>query len=107
MNTIEQEETVKGYWWLPNAPEVHYPGEVTYSPTTGAKLELYEALIEPMGPDRERSKRFTIYGKTRSGTDVSLFACHITNLTNSSSGFGSTSLFAECAVFGEHFSNLD
>ncbi len=43
MRTCDSQR-VKGWWFLPDAPEVRVPGVLTWTPTSGAELELIGGL---------------------------------------------------------------
>jgi hypothetical protein len=46
-----------GKWWLPNSPEVVVPGKLSFSPSSGAKLELigsfYDSQFQEIGKAKD------------------------------------------------------
>lgn len=74
---------VKGWWFLPDAPELRVPGVLTWTPDSGAELELIGGL---RGADHEmvgtadqtdlsvlETDLGTVYGETDAGKPVTLW----------------------------------
>lgn len=80
---------VKGWWFLPDTPEVRVPGVLTWTPDSGAELELIGGLRgahhEMVGTDARtdlsvlESNLGTVYGETDAGKPVTLWDAELHN----------------------------
>jgi len=74
---------VKGWWYLPDAPEVRAPGVLTWTPSSGSELELIGGLRggdhEMVGTNDQgglsvlETNVGTVYGETDAGKPVTLW----------------------------------
>src|ERR1035437_10235859 len=97
---MNDESKIKGLWWLPEKPEKQLVGEITYSPTNGARLSLLDHLFQDATIDR-----FTVWGLTVGGKPVSLFNCYTTNLTMHLPGARVAEISSCFGVVGGHFNS--
>ena len=104
-----------GTWWLPENQDNKFNGKLSYSPTNGIELKNFNgnnlviALNDPTGGIEQNfngvSKRYssdnkTVYGKLKSGLEVSLF--DLSAWLNNRSNFN---IFR--AFFGKHVEKKD
>jgi ApeA N-terminal domain 1 len=52
-----------GKWWLPNRPEVVVPGKLSFSPSSGAKLELIGSFYDSQFQEIGQAKDFLPIGE--------------------------------------------
>jgi hypothetical protein len=91
---------VKGVWWLPDRPEKRLSGEVTYSSTGGAEIDLYDYFFEELSTDP-----LTVWGVTVDGKMVTLFDGYSRNMTMQSSGAKVSNVASNFSVVGGHFAS--
>ena len=88
----------KGVWWLPEKPGKRLSGEITYSPTGGAEIDLYDYFFEELS-----TEPLTVWGITADGKRVTLFDGYTRNMTMHSSGAKVSKISSNYAVTGGHF----
>jgi len=97
------ETRIKGTWWSPESPDKKLPGELTYSSTGGAQLDLYDYFFDT--PDDSALRRqFTDWRITANGKPATLFKCHTRNLSMHLPGAKSARISTCFGVLGGHFS---
>jgi hypothetical protein len=96
------EKSVKGLWWLPDVPDRQLPGELSYGPTAGARLSLFEYFFKEPARDP-----FTVWGLTVNGTAATLFNCNTTHMTMHLPGGRAAEIDSYFGVIGGHFRSPD
>src|SRR5437773_3680392 len=99
---MSEEIRVKGTWWSPEQPGQRLPGELTYSSTGGAELDLFGHFFET-SDDSALRRPFTVFGTTVRGRPVTLFDCRTRNLTTHLPGGRSAQIRSNFGVVGGHF----
>ena len=78
MGKLEEAFEYKGFFWLPETPDVEIPGALRYTPDDGVRLELQGVLHAP-ADDSFHPPSFKdaplILGVTTQGKEVSLLDC--------------------------------
>src|SRR5689334_11847978 len=90
--------TVKGEWWLPDAPNQKLAGDVTYGPMAQTELSLFNYFV----PQPHRHS-FVLHGLTASGLPVTLFNCWTQSLRAHLRGVQVATIRSDFAVIGGHF----
>src|ERR1043166_4875859 len=99
---MSKEIRVKGTWWSPDQLGQELPGELTYGPIGGAKLDLFGHFFET-SDDSALRRPFTVCGTTVRGRPVTLFDCRTLNLTTHLPGGTSAQIASLFGVVGGHF----
>ena len=96
------DEKIKGVWWRADAPDKKLQGEITYSPTSGATVDIFGHIYEEFD-DKTQTKRFTLHGLTLRNKAVSLFDCAVANSRIHIPGGRSCIIKSVFGVVGAHF----
>ncbi len=98
------ERTLEGRWWLPDTPNNKHGGRLTFSASTGCRLEVFGALLDA-DPLSVREVRVpVIHGSVSShetGNDITLFDCLRTGVKAHGS-FQQQDLRPALAALGPH-----
>lgn len=95
---MNEDVTIKGTWWLPEKPDQVITGDITYGPTSGARLSLLGDF-----PHDKTPKQFTVWGKTAGGKPTTLFDCHNTRTQYYADGTRISEVSCYFGVVGGHF----
>jgi hypothetical protein len=95
---VSETTTIKGTWWLPENPDRKLVGEITYSSTGGAAIDLYDYFLEEWS-----TAPLTVWGITADGKAVTVFDGYTRNMTEHSSGAKVSKIASNSAVIGGHF----
>jgi hypothetical protein len=96
------EEKVKGTWWTADDPARLVQGEITYSSTAGATVDLFGALFDDSDLSRLR-RRFTLQGLTIREQQVSLFEAAVKGSHMHVPGGRSSVISSVFGVVGGHY----
>ncbi len=109
---LTERHIFKGYWWLPDNPEMKVAGIVTYIPNEKICLELIGGFEESSGEyvnllDDDNSSVPVIYGKDSDAKVITLVGCRSSFSLNFNAGFPIMSYSARMLVYGKHISSID
>lgn len=98
----------RGDWWLPEDPDNHVSGVLTYAPNAGLRLDLdgsfksfdMIALFRPPSLDHP-----IILGVTRTGKAITLYKCY--ERTGLERGYELSQCIAEIGIVGHHFQRVE
>lgn len=78
---MNESKDFKGFWCLPDKPDILIPGIAKFDPTNGVTLELIGSLHEDANVffHRSKSKAEIIHGIDSSGNRISLVFCKVIN----------------------------
>lgn len=66
------EQEYRGHWWLPDQYDERVGGVATYSPTTGANIELFDLLVPTAEAMTNSVQHDRIHGRTTDGDKIML-----------------------------------
>ena len=95
------EQRIKGNWWRIDAPDQKLPGEITYSATVGATVDLFGHIYEGFGQPG-RTERFTLHGLTLNNKPITLFECVVAKSTRHMPGGASCFVESSFGIVGMH-----
>jgi hypothetical protein len=99
MRTANEPVAIRGQFWRPEAEEPKLFGQLTYSQSVGAALELYGTFGEPWSTDPRN-----IWGTTIMGTPVTLFDVYLDNQSSGATTDDATSYYTSyTAAIGRHY----
>ncbi len=107
-----------GRWWLPDNPEEKISGTLRFTLSEGTVLDLMDSFENIKSTNTEGSitkkvwtgKLFEpeiILGTSSDGKNITLHKCFETKRSDSSSGFSTSSFYANEVFIGAHFQNAD
>ncbi|MEM2888041.1 MAG: hypothetical protein QXI71_02715 [Candidatus Bathyarchaeia archaeon] len=94
--------TYKGAWWLPSKPEKRISGTLTFTPWSGATLNLIGSFKEIEDHNKFLNPEI-ILGMSADGTFITLYECFETEFRMSTAGFLTSSFYADMMFVGAHF----
>jgi hypothetical protein len=103
---VNEELKYKGYWWLPEKPDDKIPGQLRITPRDGAILELQGTLHDALRLS-EHFRPPLILGFSETGKSITLYDCILTQARSSIPGFSISTLYAENAFIGVHFTTVE
>lgn len=93
-----------GIWWLPKRQDEQITGVLKYNRETGAELSLYGNFGSPQGIFHDSTQRTeVIHGIASSGENITLYKCYRSSGYFGSSGFPTSSYYANIVFVGVHF----
>jgi hypothetical protein len=104
----------KGIWWLPIDPEEKISGTLSFTPGEGAVLDLMGSFEEMKNTNSKgcitikvqsgkQCEPEIILGTSSDGKNITLHKCFETKRSYSSSGFPTSSFYANIVFIGGHF----
>lgn len=96
---------IKGFWWLPENPNLRLPGTLTFSPYKGFSLEVQGSFEEIS----EMNKFLTpdiILGFSRQGKNITLYKCFETSYKGHFPGILESIFSVNVGFIGVHFKQL-
>ena len=93
---------IKGYWWLPNNPEIQLPGTLTFSQEEGGILEVLGFFEDPWELNREENPKI-ILGINQKGIPITLQENISINSQISTNGLGESKYLPRFILEGVHF----
>lgn len=98
----------RGAWYLPGQPDVQLYGALTFSPESGAELEVVSTTNAPaFEAPNDMSEPPLILGTAIDGTPITLSRCMCTSSHRRYPGLGSATYWAHNAFVGCHFESPD
>ncbi len=104
---MNQSFELKGYWWLPETPEIKVSGTLSFSPGELVSLELMGSLIKLDNPNPKREDLVNpsiILGTSLEGQSVTIANCTQVQSTGSLIGISTSKFTGYFAYIGVHFS---
>jgi len=95
---------LKGFWWLPDAPQKKVFGTLSFSQEIGAQLELYGVLKQPNHRGQLPNEDF-ILGFSVDGKEITLLESFSGRTKFSFPGITSSVYTSNMVFLGQHFSN--
>lgn len=101
---------IKGYWWIPNKPEIRVAGNLTYVPQESTTLELIGAFdksksaVEAFISKRDEP---VIWGISSDSKKVTIFNCHAFGKLNFSCPFPIIKYTCQYILIGSHLDDYN
>ena len=92
----------KGIWWLPDNPKKQILGMLRFVPGEGAVLDLMGSFVKLKSTNVSFEPEI-ILGTSSDGKNITLHKCVLTNESDSSSGFPTSSFYANVVFIGWNF----
>lgn len=92
----------KGVWWLPDNPKKQILGMLRFVPGEGAVLDLMGSFVELKSTDVSFEPE-VVLGTSSIGKKITLHKCFETKECCSTSGFPTSSFYANIVFIGWHF----
>lgn len=102
-----EDEIVNGFWFLPQNPNSHFHGQLTFGPSSFPRLALIANKDTNLSDFPFNVEDYVIWGLGENGIAITLLGCN--RLDASGNGFGfQTSIFnAQRIIIGDHINSED
>jgi hypothetical protein len=101
------EETINGYWFMPDNDQIRFYGKLTFGPQQSPRLVLIATHTHDLSGFPFEESDYTIWGYSTGGEAITLFQCNRLTIQSAGGSVQTADFNAHDIVFSGHISAPD